>query len=210
MQQYVPYHQKPRQWITYAVTVIRKFSDVRIRARLTAVTFSGLLNSPQPAGSKCIPALFAWLADYLGKDQKGSFFPFDWKLRVNAGRQQASIRGDCGIYATTHAMCLAFGYGIRNRNGGIPRDHQAKFISRRRRYVQDLLHRGFAVFDPEPNATNWQYYPLIDRKPTASKSEGFFDIPADIIDKLPTLIARQRSCKIVFMPQAHPYCRIRS
>jgi hypothetical protein len=92
------------------------------------------------------------LTDYLGKDQKGSFFPFDLKLRVNAGRQQASGRGDCGIYATTHGMCLAFGYGIGKRTGGYPRDHQAKFISRRRRYVQDLVHQGFAAFNLDPNA----------------------------------------------------------
>jgi hypothetical protein len=159
-----------------------------------------MLSSPQPSGSKCIPATFAWLADYLGKDRTGSFFPFDWKLRVNAGWQQTSYRGDCGVYSTTHAMCLAFGYGIGNRTGSFPRDHQTRFISRRRRYAQDLLNRGFTPFNPDPDTPNWQYYPLLDKKPTASKSEGFFDIPSEVTEELPPLIAHRRACEISFMP----------
>ncbi|KAE9372115.1 hypothetical protein N431DRAFT_466398 [Stipitochalara longipes BDJ] len=163
---------------------------------------TGLLNSPQSAGSKCVPPIFAWLADYIGKNRGGSFFPFDWKLRVNAGRQQSSYRGDCGIYFTTHAMCLAFGYGVGSRTGSFPRDHQAKLMSRRRRYAQDLLHRGFEPFNPAPNAPNWQYYPLLDKKPTASSSEGFVDIPLDIIEKLPPSIAHRRSCYIACKTKA--------
>jgi hypothetical protein len=48
---------------------------------------SGLLNSPQSRGSKCLPAIFAWLADYLGNHRHSSLSPFDWKVRPNAGRQ---------------------------------------------------------------------------------------------------------------------------
>jgi hypothetical protein len=159
-----------------------------------------LLNSPQPAGSKCVPAIFAWLADYMGKDRRGSFFPFDWKLRVNGGRQQSSYRGDCGIYCTTHAMCLAFGYRVGSRTESFPRDHQAKLVSRRRRYAQDLLHRGFEPFNSAPEAPNWQYYPLLDKKPTASSSEGFVDIPPHVVEKLPPSIAHRRSCKFSIVP----------
>jgi hypothetical protein len=162
----------------------------------------GMLSSPQPSGSKCMPALFTWLADYLGKEETGSFFLFDWKLRVNAGRQQASHRGDCGAYSTTHAMCLAFGYGLGKRTKGFPRDHQARFVSRRRRYVQDLPNRGFTPFNPDTNASNTQYYPLLDKKPTASKSEGFFDIPAEITQKLPPSVAQRRACKMNLRPRS--------
>ncbi|PMD13957.1 hypothetical protein NA56DRAFT_412256 [Hyaloscypha hepaticicola] len=157
---------------------------------------TGLLNSPQSSGSECLPAIFAWLTDYLGKHRHSSLFPFDWKKRVNACRQQSCFRGDCGIYSSTYAMCLAFCYGIGVRTGSFARDHQAKFISRRRRYAQDLLNRGFAPFDPSWNAPNWQYYPLLDNKPTASKCEGFIDIPLDVIDKLPRAAANRRACYI--------------
>jgi hypothetical protein len=116
-------------------------------------------------------------------------------LICRAGRQQASHRRDCGIYSTTHAMCLAFGYGVGSRTGAFPRDHQAKLASRGRRYAQDILNRGFATFDRTPNAPNWQYYPLLDKRPIASKSEGFLDIPSGIIEKLPPTTVYKRVSK---------------
>lgn len=156
----------------------------------------GLPNSPRSAGSKCVPYIFAWLAEFLGS----SFLPYEWKLRTDAGHVQERSRGDCAIYTVTHAMCLAFGYGIVD---AFPQDHQDKMLNRRRRYVQDLMYQGFAAF--EPGGRNTQYYPLLDTKPQALRSEGFYTLPRAVLNMLPSKVANKRKCymncpsKIVLM-----------
>lgn len=146
---------------------------------------SGLSNSPRSAGSKCVPYIFAWLASFLGT----AFLPYDWRLRTDAGHVQERSRGDCAIYTGTHAQCLAFGYGL---TGAFPSDHQTKILNRRRRYVQDLMYQGFKDF--EVGAENTQYYPLLDTKPTASRSEGFYSLPGAVLHKLPSEVANKRMC----------------
>ncbi|CZT40018.1 uncharacterized protein RSE6_00080 [Rhynchosporium secalis] len=146
---------------------------------------TGLPNSPRFAGSNCVQYLFAWLSDYLG----GTFLPYDWRLRTDAGHVQERSRGDCAIYTVTHAQCLAFGYGISD---AFPCDHQKKILNRRQRYVQDLMYQGFADF--ELGSENTQYYPLLDTKPTALRNEGFHILPASVLNRLPAEIANKRKC----------------
>ncbi|KAG4434858.1 hypothetical protein IFR05_009652 [Cadophora sp. M221] len=144
---------------------------------------TGLPNSPRSGGSRCLPYIFAWLASFLGN----SFFPYDWRLRTNAGHVQERSRGDCAIYTATHAQCLAFGYGITD---AFPSDHQTKILNRRRRYVQDLMYQGFEDF--KDGERNTQYYPLLDSKPTALRSEGFYSLPGAVLEVLPAEVANKR------------------
>jgi len=136
----------------------------------------------------CIQPIFLWLAEYLGQDRKECFFHSAWRLRVNGGKTQGQKSGDCGIYTSTHAMCLAFGYNI----SGVPADHKEKIIGRRRRYVQDLLLRGYTLYNAEnPDSPNRQYYPLLDTPPSTA---GFSKIPDYIIDSLPDSARRRNPC----------------
>ncbi|KAH9223110.1 hypothetical protein DL95DRAFT_498062, partial [Leptodontidium sp. 2 PMI_412] len=146
---------------------------------------TGLPNSPRSAGSRCVPHIFAWLASFLGN----SFFPYDWRLRTDAGHVQERSRGDCAIYTVTHAQCLAFGYGITD---SFPSDHQTKILNRRRRYVQDLMYQGFVDF--KDGEENTQYYPLLDTKPTAFRSEGFYSLPGAVLELLPAEVANKSIC----------------
>ncbi|PVH86689.1 hypothetical protein DL98DRAFT_582638 [Cadophora sp. DSE1049] len=146
---------------------------------------TGLPNSPRSAGSRCVPEIFAWLSAFLGN----SFLPYEWRLRTDAGHVQERSRGDCAIYTVTHAQCLAFGYGIKD---SFPSDHQTKILNRRRRYVQDLMYQGFTDF--QDGAENTQYYPLLDTKPTALRSEGFYSLPGVVLHRLPAEVANKRAC----------------
>lgn len=132
-----------------------------------------------------MPEIFAWLAEFLGAE----FRPYEWKLRADSGHLQKKSRGDCAIYAATHAMCLAFGYGITD---AFPPDHQERMLDRRRRYVQDLMYEGFADF--EAGSENLQYYPLLDTKPEALRSDGFYTLPRSVLKKLPPAVANKRRC----------------
>lgn len=118
-----------------------------------------------------------------------SFVAYEWRLRTSAGQIQIRSRGDCAVYTVTHAQCLAFGYGLES---SFPLDHQDKMLARRRRYVQDLMNQGFA--ESEPGGENTQYYPLLDRKPTAKRSEGWMELPKFVMDKLPAAVANKNVC----------------
>ncbi len=144
--------------------------------------------SPQPDGSKIVPAIFLWLAYFLQDD----FLPFEWQLRNDAGHMQRNLGGDCGVYTVTTAMSLAFGYHL----GAFPEGHQARALFRRRTYVQDLMLEGFEFWNKDPNNPNWQYYPLLDTKPTASKNEKFFELPKQLIDELPHHVAIRKKCYV--------------
>ncbi|KUJ08551.1 uncharacterized protein LY89DRAFT_788914 [Mollisia scopiformis] len=153
---------------------------------------SGLPDSPRSDGSNCIPAVFAWLAEYIGNEEGSAFVPSEWRLRTSAGRLQNLWRGDCGIYTVTHALALAFGYGFGEKVGAFPRDHQHRIIKRRKRYVQDLMFGGFSLY--EEGASNLQYYPLIDAKPKALEEEDFESLPQSVLSKLPKWLRPRHPC----------------
>ncbi|KAJ5054835.1 uncharacterized protein L3040_001098 [Drepanopeziza brunnea f. sp. 'multigermtubi'] len=124
---FVPMYQKDAHVALCAISPEAKTVDY-----LCSGGDTGLPNSPRSSGSKCVPHIFAWLAEFLGSE----FQPCEWKLRTGAAHVQERFRGDCAIYTVTHTMCLAFGYGIA---GAFPDDHQDRIQDRRRRYVQDLI-----------------------------------------------------------------------
>lgn len=117
---------------------------------------SGLPDSPRSDGANCIPQIFAWLAEFIGNEEGRVFVPAEWKLRTRAGRLQNLWRGDCGVYTVTHVMALAFGYGYGEGLGAFPREHQARIIKRRKRYVQDLMFGGFKLY--EEGSPNCEYF----------------------------------------------------
>jgi hypothetical protein len=118
---------------------------------------TGLPDSPRSDGAMCLQKIFTWLAEFIGNEEGSAFIPSEWKLRTRAGRLQNLWRGDCGVYTVTHIMALAFGYGFKEEQGAFPKEHQARIIKRRKRYVQDLMFGGFKLY--EEGSSNCEYFP---------------------------------------------------
>jgi hypothetical protein len=157
-----------------------------------------LKHSRRSDGSKCVAEIFVWLAEFLKDDPKDGFLPYNWKLRTDYGHEQHQKHKDCGIYTVTHAMALAFGWGIGKNSGAFPQDHrrQAKRVARRQRYVADLMHQGFKFYDPDSSNNNIQYYPLLDTIPISSKDEHFTMLPKEVVDALPSWAVNRRACYV--------------
>jgi hypothetical protein len=56
------------------------------------------------------------------------------------------------------------------------------------------MYGGFKFY--EERASNYQYYPLLDKAPTASASDGFIMLPKEVILGLPKWARNRRACYI--------------
>lgn len=150
------------------------------------------------SGSKSLPTIFNWLAHLLGNNPHEGFLPYEWKLRTDHGYLQILSRKDCGFYTMTHAMSLAFGWGLNaQKTGGIfPKDHQDRMVHRRHRCVYDLMKQGFKFYDPNSENGNESYYPLLDTPPSNDKADGYTNLVEEVIEALPAWAANRRSCYI--------------
>lgn len=179
MSLYVLYLQKPRRSIFCVAPTIGKCLVLPILAKTnnhaSEVRFLGATDF----GSLSLAPLFAMLAEYLGGHGVKSFLHYEWWLRYDAERihEMNHYNSECGMYTVTHAMCLAFGYGLSNAKLIFPEDYQNRMSSRRKRYVLDLLTNGFQFFNSKPEDPYFQYYPLLDSKPTNRIQGEFFKLP---------------------------------
>lgn len=59
-------------------------------------------------------------------------------------------------------------------------------MKRRKRYVGDILLRGFKLWGENAGERgNAQYYPLLDRVPSREEEDGFEALPECVLDALP-------------------------
>ncbi|CZR53880.1 uncharacterized protein PAC_03762 [Phialocephala subalpina] len=140
---FIPISFVPRYQEAAHVAVCAVSPEARSVDYICSGADTGLPDSPRSDGAHCLPQLFAWLAEFIGKDSETPFIPSEWTLRTGAGRLQNLWRGDCGIYTVTHAMALAFGYGYGIPVGAFPTDHQHRIIKRRKR--SEVSGRGVSL-----------------------------------------------------------------
>jgi hypothetical protein len=126
-----------------------------------------------------------WLALYLHEDIDHEFKLSEWRMRTDALEIQDKDREDCAQYVITHAMYLAFGYGIKYHGTTFVWNHRSRMEARRRRIAQDLLSRGFTHYDSRgSSADNEQYYPVLDTPPTAWAEDGWRPLDTAVIQAL--------------------------
>lgn len=118
-------------------------------------------------------------------------------MRTDAGERQTRGRADCGVYAMTHALYLAYGYGLNAQRGTFASGHQDKMLDRRYRIVQELA--SHCIYESKssnkaPPGTRLCDYPILDSVPSSSPSQGWKPIDSIALSELSSGVRNRRSC----------------
>jgi hypothetical protein len=95
----------------------------------------------------------------------------------------------------THALYLAFGYGINwGKDTFIP-GHQDKMLDRRYRIIEELVSHW--VHGPTtPVGSKLCEYPVFNTPPTNSLSEGWTSLDSIALSQLSARVQNRRSCYV--------------
>jgi len=95
----------------------------------------------------------------------------------------------------THALYLAYGYGLNSQRRTFASGHQDKMLDRRYRIVEELA--SHCIYEPKsstPSATTLYDYPVLDSVPSNSLSQGWKPIDPIALSQISSGVRNRRSC----------------